>query len=289
MSHNTNMSMTTIVGTPETPVLSSCCKEFDAETAAFYRRVLEILQAAQVPFIVGGTYAQSCYTGSQRPTKDLDLFIRREDYLRIANVMFQAGYETDMTYPHWLAKIRLGSAFIDVIFSSGNGISEVDDEWFEYASDAEVLGVGVKISPVEEMIWSKAFIMERERYDGADVAHLLHARPEQFDWERLLRRFDAHWRVLLSHLVLFGFIYPDEQALIPPWVMSFLADRLKLETQGQPATARLCQGTLLSREQYLHDIEQQGYQDGRVRPFGNMSRRDVAHWTSAIPNSEVSA
>ncbi|MEC5384459.1 nucleotidyltransferase [Uliginosibacterium sp. H3] len=281
--HMSSRSQPLVQPSVQPPVLSSCCKEFDVETAAFYRRVLEILQAASAPFVVGGTYAQSCYTGSQRPTKDLDLFIRKSDYPYISNIMREAGYETDLTYSHWLAKIRLDEAFIDVIFSSGNGISTVDDEWFEYASDAEVLGVPVRIAPVEEMIWSKAFIMERERYDGADVAHLLHVRSRQLDWERLLRRFDTHWRVLLSHLVLFGFIYPDEQTLIPQWVMNYLNDRLTLETHGEQPPARLCQGTLLSREQYLHDIEQQGYRDGRMRPFGNMSTREIAHWTEAIP------
>jgi hypothetical protein len=59
---------------------------------------------------------------------------------------------------------------------------------------------------VEETIWSKAFVMERERYDGADIAHLLRASAERLDWHRLLERFDAHWPVLLSHLILFGFI-----------------------------------------------------------------------------------
>src|SRR6266853_3685632 len=62
---------------------------------------------------------------------------------------------------------------------------------------------------------SKAFVMERERYDGADIAHLLHARAEALDWGRLARRFGRHWRVLLSHLILFGFIYPSERTRIP--------------------------------------------------------------------------
>src|SRR5437899_2577696 len=79
----------------------------------------------------------------------------------------------------------------------------------------EVLGVPVRLCPAEEIIWSKAFIMERERYDGNDVAHLLRARGCALDWDRLLRRFDGHWRVLLSHIVLFGFIYPAERAAIP--------------------------------------------------------------------------
>ena len=30
---------------------------------------------------------------------------------------------------------------------------------------------------MEESLWQKAFIMERERYDGADVAHLLRGLP----------------------------------------------------------------------------------------------------------------
>jgi hypothetical protein len=276
------MSETTTLPPVLPALLSSRCKEFDAETTAFYREVLEILQSASVPFIIGGSYAQSCYTGSPRATKDLDIFIRRADYELLADVMDSAGYTAELTYPHWLAKLRKGEAFIDVIFSSGNGISNVDDEWFEHASKAEVLGIEVLISPVEEMIWSKAFIMERERYDGADIAHLLQARAQQLDWPRLLRRFDAHWRVLLSHLVLFGFIYPDEQTLIPRWVMQHLLDRMEMETSEEQQQAPLCQGTLLSREQYLSDIEQHGYQDSRIEPFGNMSKRDIQKWTRAI-------
>ena len=66
--------------------------------------------------------------------------------------------------------------------------------------------------PVEEMIWSKAFLMERERFDGADVLHLMRARQKEINWPRLLSRFGEHWRVLLSHLVLFPYVYPNEPA-----------------------------------------------------------------------------
>ena len=44
----------------------------------------------------------------------------------------------------------------------------------------------VLLAPPEEMIWSKAFVCERERYDGADVNHLLRACGRQMDWQRLL-------------------------------------------------------------------------------------------------------
>ena len=61
-------------------------------------------------------------------------------------------------------------------------------------------------SPAEEMIWSKAFVMERERYDGADITHILRKSGATIDWVRLLRRFGSHAAVLLSHLVLFQFV-----------------------------------------------------------------------------------
>ena len=45
---------------------------------------------------------------------------------------------------------------------------------------------------------------------------------------------------------------------------------------------RVCQGTLLLREQYLPDIEQWGYSDPRLEPKGEMSPADIALWTEAI-------
>ena len=80
-------------------------------------------------------------------------------------------------------------------------MAEVDEEWFTYASDGEILGVPVKLCPAEEMIWSKGYVQERERFDGADIAHLIRCRGEALDWGRLLRRFGDHWRVLFGHLI----------------------------------------------------------------------------------------
>ncbi|MGH7278499.1 MAG: nucleotidyltransferase, partial [Candidatus Rokuibacteriota bacterium] len=196
------------------------CDQLGPKTAAFYRDALTVLIEADVPFVVGGAYAFECYTGIARDTKDIDVFVRRADTERALAVLAQAGYRTEMTFPHWLGKAFGGDDdVLDVIFSSGNGIAEVDDTWFEHARDDEVLGIPVKLSPPEEMIWSKAFIMERERFDGADVAHVLRARAEHLDWPRLLARFGANWRPLLAHLVLFGFIYPSERQRIPHGVM----------------------------------------------------------------------
>jgi hypothetical protein len=248
----------------------------------FYREVLDVLQRKGVPFLVGGAYAFNCYTGITRPTKDLDIFIRRGDYEALSASLAASGHETELTFPHWLAKIRGGDDFVDVIFSSGNGVAEVDDAWFARANPAEVLGVKTYLCPVEETIWSKAFIMERERYDGADIVHMLRACSERIDWQHLLERFGEHWRVLLIHLIAFGFVYPAERDLIPRGVMDELTERLRAETHASPPDSAVCAGPLLSREQYLTDIRNWGYQDARVAPVGNMTPDEAALWTRAI-------
>ena len=237
-----------------------------------------MLRGAPVPFLVGGAYAFGYYTGIVRHTKDLDVCVRPADARPALAAFARAGFRTEITFAHWLGKVFYEHDFIDVIFCSGNGECPVDDGWFAHAVDGPVLGLPAKLCPAEEMIWQKAFLMERERFDGADVAHLLRARAAELDWERLLRRFGPHWRVLLSHLVLFGFIYPAEQDKIRARVLE--AGVGGLGERG-PAAPGVCRGRLLSRSQYLADTENWGYRDARLRPGGRMTAEEVARWTAA--------
>ena len=182
----------------------------------------------------------------ERHTKDFDLFIRRGDLDQTLQAMQDLGCRTEVTFPHWLAKAYRGDHFFDVIFSSGNGMASVDDDWFRHSVADTVLDVPVRLVPAEEMIWQKAFIMERERFDGADVAHLIRARGDSLDWPRLLRRFAGpEGRVLLAHLVLFTYIYPAERTCIPETILSALLGRL--EDEPDQRTRGLCRGPLLSR------------------------------------------
>ncbi len=251
-----------------------------------YRRAAQTLLDAQLPFLVGGAFALAHYTPVARDTKDFDIFIRPGQLPDVLAALEANGFCTEVTFPHWLGKAYDGDIFIDIIFSSGNGVALVDDEWFEHALPATVLGLPLLICPAEEMIWSKAFVLERERFDGADVSHLVRDCGPRLDWERLVRRFGRFWRVLYAHLVLFGFAFPGHRDSIPGWVMEILGRKLQEENGGGvPADeASLCQGTLLSREQYLNDVERLGYSDVRLlHPDVNMSQQDVVKWTGAIP------
>ena len=101
-----------------------------------------------------------------------------------------AGFRTELTFPHWLGKAYRGQGFRGPDLQLGQrrraGGRRAGST---HAHDGEVLGVPVKLAPAEEMLWSKAFVMERERYDGADVIHILRARAEKLDWDRVLARF----------------------------------------------------------------------------------------------------
>lgn len=254
----------------------------DPQSRAFYVRSMELMRDGGLPFLVGGAYALARYTGIERHTKDFDVFIRREDFPKAKKIFEAAGYESELTFPHWVGKAIKGDDFIDLIFGAGNGVAVVDELWFKHAPDSVVFDLDVKLIPAEEMIWSKGLIMERERFDGADVAHIIHATGDRLDWRRLIDRYGRHWRGLYAHLVLYGFIYPSKRSQVPVWVMEELGRRVDEETRQPDARKKICYGTIISRQQYLPDLNEWGYEDARLRPLGNMTAEEIAQWAAGI-------
>jgi hypothetical protein len=264
------------------PLASAPASLLDEQSREFYRHALGLFDENELPYLVGGAYAFARYTGIERHTKDFDVFLRRSDYRRASEILGEAGYETDLSFPHWLGKAFKGDDFIDLIFGAGNGVASVDELWFKHAVPGRVLDMDVKLIPAEEMIWSKGLIMERERYDGADVAHVIHAVGDKLDWRRLIDRYGKYWRALYAHVVLFGFIYPSDRSKIPAWVMDEFAARIADEVRSPDPKERVCYGTIISRQQYLIDIDGWGYKDARLKPIGKMTAEEIAHWTASI-------
>jgi hypothetical protein len=182
---------------------------------------------------------------------------------RALEVLARDGWRTEHHPDGWLAKGYKGEYFVDLIFSSGHGVAVVDAAWFARAIPGRVFGQGVPLVPAEEMIWSKAFVMERERFDGADVNHLLRAVGPKLDWDHLLLRFDRYWEVLLAHLLFFRFAYPSDRDVLPDRVMTDLLSRTVEMLKSGAEEDRVCRGDLLSRVNYRLDIERWGYRSGR--------------------------
>lgn len=57
----------------------------------FYRRVIQHLVDADLPFVVGGAFGLRHYTGIVRDTKDVDLFVRPADCARVLALLGDVG------------------------------------------------------------------------------------------------------------------------------------------------------------------------------------------------------
>jgi hypothetical protein len=245
-------------------VLPATAHPVDIEEQDAHRRALRVLQEKGFDPMVGGAYALRTHTGLWRDTKDLDLFLRKDDIRRALDALDEAGFRTELTDPLWIAKAFDGDYFVDLIFSSGNGLATVDSAWRRRAQHAQVLGIDALVVPAEEMIWQTAFIQERERFDGADIHHLLRCQGAKLDWQHLLARFgEGYGEVLLVHLLTFRFSFPSHKEQIPAWVMKELMGRMLSREEDPGIADKVCRGTLLSRQQYLHETNALGYRDAR--------------------------
>jgi predicted nucleotidyltransferase len=231
------------------------------EALQFYSDALKIIAQSGVPFLVAGTFAVSSYTGIQRKTKDIDIFCKPGDYPRILHAFAELGYRTEVQDERWIAKVWKGDDFFDVIFNSTAAVTPVTDEWFKDAREVDLLGTTVRVLAPTELIWSKAFVQNRERYDGADIAHMFLKEHESVDWKKLLDYMEQYWEVLLIHILNFRFIYPADRHRVPDWIMDELLDRLRLQRELPVSQMQLCRGRMFSRTDYLIDVQEWGFAD----------------------------
>jgi hypothetical protein len=228
---------------------------------AFYGRILRELLDSGLPFLVAGSYAVSAYTGMCRPTKDLDVFTTAGDFPRILARLQQRGHAITVEDERWIGKVHDGDEFVDVIFGSANGMVPVQEDWFAHARQLELLGLRVPTLGPTELIWSKAFVQNRHRFDGADVVHIILKQHEHIDWRRLLSHMDMHWEVLLAHLLNFRWIYPSERRHIPRWLIDELLDRLTQQLELPSPQLRICRGRMFSQTDYRHAVAEWGFAD----------------------------
>lgn len=234
--------------------------ESTKQAEAFFAELIELFLTYDLPFMVGGTYAFTAYTGIKRPTKDVDFFTPTNDYPKILQICSENGFQTELLDKSWIAKIHKNRMTADVIFAERNGTYNVDLTWLERATTGDVLGKKVKLMPVEDMIRSKSYIQYRNRYDGADVIHLILCQGKTLDWKYLYATMEQDWELLLSYFLLFSFIYPADRDKIPLPLFENLLQKAQ-KAYANPATSdHITRGLLLS-SQYNVAIEKWGYKE----------------------------
>lgn len=88
--------------------------------------------------------------------------------------------------------------------------------------------------------------------------------------------------MLLSHHILFDYVYPDQRGEVPADVMTDLLGKSHTSLRAPAGKGKICRGTLLSRAQYLTDVERWSYLDARIDPRVHMTTPERSAWTNAI-------
>ena len=242
------------------PVSSSTPPRFAPEQEKLFQEVLRLLNEKQVPYTVSGAFALQKHTGIWRDTKDLDLFVPAESMKQALAYLQEAGFECEICDPVWLAKARRGDYFVDLITGMSNAVIMVDASWVERSASDEILGVPTRVLAAEELLASKLFVLFRERYDGADMAHVIFASEGKLDWNRVLELVGEHWELLFTVVVMFHYIYPTSGDFVPKTVWEELIQRLQNEL-AKPSSKHDFRGSLLDEKMFAIDVKEWGMQN----------------------------
>ena len=253
--------------------------EIPEPQASLFREVLLVLEEKGFPYAVSGAFALRQHTGICRFTKDLDLFMTAATSREVMPYLEQRGFTCEVRDPVWLSKVHKGEFFVDLITGMSNGVVVVDDSWIERANPAIVQGIKTRVLAPEELVASKIFVAKRERFDGADIAHIIYGTYPRFDWDRELQLVGEHWEMLLWSLLLFRYVYPAQTNYVPASIWGRLLRKLRSEISKPDPKANF-RGSLVDENMFAIDVNEWGLanllEERRQRRMEEMQQRSAS-------------
>jgi hypothetical protein len=247
--------------TPESlPVTSSVPVDLPEKQETLARDVLTALEHEGIPYAVAGAFALLEHTGICRTTKDLDLFLTAENWSGALSYLENHGFECQVCDPVWLAKVHRGNFFVDLITGMSNAAISVEGSWIRNARPASVLGVETRVLAPEELLVSKLFVTRRERFDGADIAHIIYGTQGKLDWGRILHLIGEHWEMLLWSLILFRYVYPAKSDYVPALIWRELLERF-MKRISEPDRQAKFRGSLIDDNMFAIDVKDWGLEN----------------------------
>ena len=230
------------------------------EQQALFREVLTLFEKAHLPYAVAGAFALQQHTGISRFTKDLDIFLNTQAASAALACLQKRGFRCEVCDPVWLAKVHRDDYFVDLITGMSNAAIAVDDSWIARAHPATVCGVETRVLAPEELVASKLFVTRRERFDGADIAHIIFASRGNLQWERILQIAGEHWDLILWSLTLFRYVYPAQSSYVPQSLWRDLLERFSEEVNSPKTEARF-RGSLIDDVMFAIDVDEWGMEN----------------------------
>jgi hypothetical protein len=184
-----------------------------------YHRVIQEARAAGIPFAFGGAFATAVYTGDLRNTKDFDFYILPSGRPAMIEAISRSGlqdYYDRLPYDRsWIYRASQGDIIVDAIWAMANQRTAVDSRWLTLGPEVILRGERLRSIPIEELIWSKLYVLQRDRSDWGDVLRLLAAQAESVDWNRLLARMGEDTPLLTGALAVMAWLDPHRANDIP--------------------------------------------------------------------------
>ncbi len=211
------------------------------------------------PVALGGAFAMAAYIGEFKGTKDLDLYVLPEDKDRMISALTELGmkdlYEEQSYDRRWIYRSTGSGAIIDIIWAMANMTATVDRQWLERGLEIRVRGETMRVLPPEELIWTKLYVLQRDRCDWPDILNILYATSSGLDWNRLLDRIGDDWPLLAGVLSVFGWMFPCRAIELPQWVRDAL--RLPHLAPAPEKTSEARVNKLDSRNWFRQHIQEQ--------------------------------
>lgn len=209
---------------------------------AVYSCVLDKLTDADIRFALGGGLAVGVYTGRLRNTKDLDIYVVPEDRDRVVEIMTSCGladYFDKKPYDRkWIYRGNRDDVIFDAIFAMANQRTVVDREWLDRGPIISMFDRNVRVIPAEELIWSKLYVVQRDRCDWPDILNLVYATGAHLDWQHLMARVAEDAPLLKGLLSMFSWVSPERAGSIPKRVWDMLGlpvPKQAHDPEGRPA------------------------------------------------------
>ena len=185
-----------------------------------YQAAIQAVRDTGVEFMLGGGFALATYAGRWRDTKDIDLYIRPHERDRVVEALSRAGFEDyyrRLRYDRkWIYRSFKNDCIVDIIWAMANQRAQVDDAWFTRpGSTVRIRGEELRVLPMEEFMWCKFYILQRDHCDWTDIFNLLYCNGNHIDWDHLLNRLDEDVGLLKGLLTVYRWLCPKMANALP--------------------------------------------------------------------------
>jgi len=218
--------------------LRAWCENLPAGRWSRYSEVISEAKRRGIPFAVGGGLAMMAYAGQVRDSKDIDLYVTPENREAMIAVVLQAGlvdyYDRAPYDRNWIFRSCREDLIIDVMWAMANQRAQVDQSWLDGPSTT-VDELTFPLVRPEETLWTKLYVMQRDRCDWPDALNILNGIGPELDWARLLERLGDDMPLLAGLLQVFRWIYPPRYNQLPQAIRTRLGLPEAVSGQINPA------------------------------------------------------